>query len=65
VAVATYLLFPGLFADKLASSGADVVAAPLTDAPEVVSLVLARYDAASTGPPAVPATDSPTARTRL
>jgi sirohydrochlorin ferrochelatase len=65
VAVATYLLFPGLFADKLASSGADVVAAPLTDAPEVVSLVLARYDATVTGRRAMPAADSPTARTRL
>jgi hypothetical protein len=41
------------------------VAAPLTDAPEVVSLVLARYDAAVTGRRAMPAADSPTARTRL
>jgi sirohydrochlorin ferrochelatase len=49
VAVATYLLFPGLFADKLAAAGADVVSAPLADAPEVVQLVLARYDAAVTG----------------
>ena len=47
VAVATYLLFPGLFADKLAAAGADVTSAPLTDAPEVVELVLARYDAAA------------------
>jgi sirohydrochlorin ferrochelatase len=46
VAVASYLLFPGLFADALADAGADVTAAPLTDAPEVVQLVLARYDAA-------------------
>lgn len=45
VAVATYVLFPGLFADKLAAAGADVVSAPLTGAPEVVELVLARYDA--------------------
>ena len=45
VAVATYLLFPGLFADKLAAAGADVTSAPLADAPEVVALVLARYDA--------------------
>ena len=49
VAVATYLLFPGLFADKLAAAGADVVSAPLASAPEVVELVLARYDAAVTG----------------
>ena len=40
VAVASYLLFPGLFADKLAAAGADVTSAPLTDAPEVVELVL-------------------------
>jgi sirohydrochlorin ferrochelatase len=46
VAVASYLLFPGLFADRLAAAGADVVSAPLTDAPEVVALVLSRYDAA-------------------
>jgi len=43
--VASYLLFPGLFADTLAAAGADVTSAPLTDAPEVVELVLRRYDA--------------------
>jgi sirohydrochlorin ferrochelatase len=47
VAVATYLLFPGLFADRLAAAGADVTSAPLADAPEVVDLVLRRYDAAA------------------
>ena len=46
VAVASYLLFPGLFADALARAGADVTTGPLTDAPEVVSLVLQRYEAA-------------------
>lgn len=46
VAVATYLLFPGRFADALAAAGADVTSAPLGDAAEVVSVVLARYDAA-------------------
>ena len=51
VAVATYLLFPGLFADRLAAAGADVTSAPLADAPEVVALVLARYDAAVTSLP--------------
>ena len=80
VAVATYLLFPGLFADKLAAAGADVVSAPLASAPEVVELVLARYDAAVTGqrgaaghrpthrphaPLALPAHTTPTAHTRL
>ena len=65
VAVATYLLFPGLFADQLSVAGADVVSAPLADAPEVVELVLARYDAARAGPRARPAADSPTARTGM
>jgi sirohydrochlorin ferrochelatase len=65
VAVATYLLFHGLFADKLAAAGADVVSAPLADAPEVVELVLARYDAAVTGRRAMPAVDPPTVRNRL
>jgi sirohydrochlorin ferrochelatase len=45
VAVASYLLFPGLFADRLASAGADVTSDPLADGPEVARLVLARYDA--------------------
>lgn len=62
VAVATYLLFPGLFADKLAEAGADVVSAPLAEAPEVVELVLARYDAAAA---AAAAQTSPTSVTHL
>jgi sirohydrochlorin ferrochelatase len=44
VAVASYLLFPGRIADRLLAAGADVTSAPLTDAPEVVELVLRRYD---------------------
>ncbi len=48
VAVASYLLAPGLFADRVAGAGADVTSAPLGDAPEVAKLVLARYDAART-----------------
>jgi len=44
VAVASYLLFPGAFADKLASAGADVTSAVLSDAPEVATRVLDRYD---------------------
>lgn len=56
VAVASYLLFPGLFADRLSAAAADVASAPLTDAPEIVALVLSRYDAAltSTRPVASP-----------
>lgn len=52
VAVASYLLAPGQFADRLAAAGADVTSAPLGDAPEVAELVLARYDAALTRRPA-------------
>jgi sirohydrochlorin ferrochelatase len=46
VAVASYLLSPGLFADTLYDSGADVVSAPLGAAPEVAAVVIERYDAA-------------------
>jgi sirohydrochlorin ferrochelatase len=44
VAVASYLLSPGLFADTLHHAGADVVSAPLGAAPEVAAVVLAKYD---------------------
>ena len=44
VAVATYLLAPGFFTDRLAEVGADLVAAPLLPDPAVVDLVLRRYD---------------------
>lgn len=44
VAVASYLLSPGLFADALLDAGADVVSAPLGEAPEVAAVVLQRYD---------------------
>lgn len=47
VAVATYLLAPGLFADELADAGADVVSAPLGAAPEVAAVVLERYETAA------------------
>jgi sirohydrochlorin ferrochelatase len=50
VAVSAYLLFPGRFATTIAADaaaeGSDVTAAPLGAAPEVVELVLRRYDAA-------------------
>jgi len=49
VVVATYLLFPGVFADAMATAGADLVSAPLADAPEVAELVLTRYDDAVSG----------------
>jgi sirohydrochlorin ferrochelatase len=55
VAVATYLLAPGLFADKVRdtslAAGATSVSAALGDAPELAELVLRRYSAASAGLP--------------
>ncbi|TDX92225.1 hypothetical protein CLV69_10570 [Amycolatopsis arida] len=51
VAVASWLLAPGLFQHRLAATAADVVAEPLCggDVPaEVVGLVLRRYSAAAT-----------------
>jgi sirohydrochlorin ferrochelatase len=44
VAVASYLLSPGLFADSLHRSGADVVSPVLGAAPEVAAVVIWRYD---------------------
>ena len=50
VVVATYLLAPGYFADKIGDAaleaGADVVSAVLGAAPEVADVVLDRYRAA-------------------
>ncbi|NIH82364.1 sirohydrochlorin chelatase [Amycolatopsis viridis] len=43
VAVASWLLAPGLFQRRVADAGADVVADPLGVHPDVVGLVLARY----------------------
>ncbi|HEY0814155.1 MAG TPA: sirohydrochlorin chelatase [Pseudonocardia sp.] len=48
VAIASWLLAPGLFQRSLAESGADVVADPLTTHDAVAGLVLARYAAART-----------------
>ncbi|AUI49811.1 sirohydrochlorin chelatase [Arthrobacter crystallopoietes] len=46
VAVASYLLAPGFFHDKLADAGADIVTGPLLPHPVLAQLVLDRYDAA-------------------
>lgn len=43
VAVASWLLAPGLFHERARDSGADVVAAPIGDHPLVAEAVLARY----------------------
>ncbi len=49
VSVASYLLWPGRFADEVANCGADVVSAPIGPHPALVELVLARYAAALRG----------------
>ena len=43
VAVASYLLAPGHFHDRLAQSGADWVTAPLGAHPAIAALVIDRY----------------------
>lgn len=45
VAVASWLLAPGLFQSQLDACGADVVGAPISDHEAVVRLVAARYSA--------------------
>ena len=43
IAVASWLLAPGIFHTRLADAGADVVGAPLGAHPDVVAAVVARY----------------------
>ncbi|WP_304450756.1 sirohydrochlorin chelatase [Nocardiopsis sp. YSL2] len=52
VAVATYLLAPGYFSDRIRerSAGAHVVSEALGDVPELARVVLERYDAAVSEP---------------
>ena len=47
LALATYVLAPGEFSDRLQDAGADVVTEVLGAAPEVVDVVLSRYDTAA------------------
>lgn len=47
VVIASYLLAPGFFHDRLADQGADVVTAPLGVAEELDEVVLARYRSAA------------------
>ncbi len=47
VAVATYLLAPGVFAERLHSVGADVISAPIGVHPLVVDAVITAFAAAS------------------
>ena len=46
VAVAPYLLAPGMFADTVATAPADLVSAPLGAHAELADLILRRYDEA-------------------
>ena len=66
VVVATYLLAPGFFADRIAASaraaGAAAVSGALGAAPEVAELVLRRYTQALSRPAAVPAPSPAAAR---
>jgi sirohydrochlorin ferrochelatase len=59
VVVASYLLAPGLFADKVRrtslAAGATAVSGVLAAAPELAGLVLLRYATASTTPSHLPA----------
>ncbi|WP_245160570.1 sirohydrochlorin chelatase [Blastococcus sp. CT_GayMR20] len=52
VVVASYLLAPGHFHDKLAGAGADVVTTPLLPDPRIAAVLLDRYDAALDPTPA-------------
>lgn len=49
VVVASYLLAPGYFHDRVLESGADVVTAPLAPDGRLAEVVLARYDEARLG----------------
>jgi sirohydrochlorin ferrochelatase len=46
VVVASYLLAPGHFHDKLAGAGADAVTAPLLPDDRIAAVLLDRYDTA-------------------
>lgn len=46
VIVASYLLAPGFFHDRLGEAGADIVTAPLGPDPRLARIVLERYDSA-------------------
>ncbi|MEU7942538.1 sirohydrochlorin chelatase [Microbispora bryophytorum] len=64
VAVASYLLAPGFFHDRLVSSGADLVSAPLGVDDDLAALVWARFDEALARPAAAPAAAAPAAAAR-
>lgn len=43
IAVATHLLAPGFFANRLAAAGGDIVSEPLGAHPEIIDLMVRRY----------------------
>lgn len=43
IAVATHLLAPGFFADRLAAAGGDITSPPLGAHPEIIDLIVRRY----------------------
>jgi len=47
VVIASYLLAPGYFHDRVLEAGADVVSAPLAPDDRIVAIVLDRYAAAA------------------
>ncbi|MEO3870854.1 CbiX/SirB N-terminal domain-containing protein [Nonomuraea sp. B12E4] len=55
VAIASYVLAPGHFHDRLATAGAGLVSDPLGADPDVAALIWHRYDEALTALPATPA----------
>ncbi|MEV4358296.1 sirohydrochlorin chelatase [Nonomuraea sp. NPDC004186] len=54
VAIASYVLAPGHFHDRLASAGAGLVSDPLGPDPDVAALIWHRYDTALTSRHALP-----------
>jgi sirohydrochlorin ferrochelatase len=46
IAIASYVLAPGTLPDRFATTNADIVTRPLGAEPEIVDVVLERYDAA-------------------
>ncbi|WP_375539740.1 sirohydrochlorin chelatase, partial [Dietzia sp. DQ12-76] len=60
VAVATHLLAPGFFADRLAAAGADATSRPLGANPEIVDLIVRLYRENSAGLTASPNREFPT-----
>jgi sirohydrochlorin ferrochelatase len=59
VVVASYLLAPGHFHDKLAGAGADAVTAPLLPDQRIAAVLLDRFDSALASEPAPRSSRSP------